>query len=180
MTDIFKSPEKLSNKQRLFDIAVETLQRDGWEVERAFGSGKGSVRRIRKGEEDHLVSIRTSQDQYIAFPRNDKDNGWGTLDDVDVVIPVSVNDPKHPTAAWVHWIDATEMRARFDRAYKARREAHHKLHPGRGHWLALYVAEDRTVPSLVGAGVGLDHPGSRRQRRTDRESRAMLVPMSAG
>ena len=158
MTDIYKTPEKLSHKRRLFEIAVETLQREGWKVERVLGSGKGSVRRITKGTESRLVSIRTSQDGYIAFPRNDKDTGWGTLDGVDVVVPVSVDNPDRPTTALVHWIEATEMRDRFDRAYEARRAANYRMTAGRGHWLPLYLAEDRKSPTLVGAGAGLSHP----------------------
>ncbi len=138
MTDVYKTPEKLSYKRRLFAIVIETLQREGWKVERAPGNSKGSVRRITRGSESFLVSIRTSQDQYIAFPRNETDTGWGT--------------PQ------VHWVEAAEMRDRFDRSYKARREAGYQMTAGRGHWLALYLPDDHKTPTLVGAGVGLDHP----------------------
>ena len=34
MTDIFRTPEKMSMKTRLFSIAVETLENAGWKVER--------------------------------------------------------------------------------------------------------------------------------------------------
>jgi hypothetical protein len=158
VTDIYKTPAKLSYKRRLFEIAVETLKREGWKVERVVGNAKGSVRRITKDNDSLLISIRTSQDQYVAFPRNEKDTGWGTLEDVDVVIPVAVDDPDHPTTALVHWVEAAEMRDRFDRSYKARREAGYQMTAGRGHWLALYLPDDHKTPTLVGAGVGLDHP----------------------
>jgi len=77
---------------------------------------------------------------------------------VDVVIPVALDDPDHPTTAQVHWVEAAEMRDRFDRSYKARREAGYQMTAGRGHWLALYLPDDHKTPTLVGAGVGLDHP----------------------
>ena len=67
MTNIFGQPEKLDLKRELFAIGVKALEDAGWTVERATGSGKSSVRRIKKGGESKLVSIRTTQDRWIAF-----------------------------------------------------------------------------------------------------------------
>jgi hypothetical protein len=50
------------------------------------------------------------------------------------------------------------MRARFNRAYAARKAADHVIPVGRGVWLSLYEKEATNPVSLVGAGAGLDHP----------------------
>lgn len=115
------------------------------------------MRLIRKPGKSHRVSIRTTQDQWIAFPRRADDKGWITLSDVDVVLAVSVDDVAAPSAARVHWIGADDMRTRFDKAYKVRRTAGHTLHLGRGIWIPLYIPDDGT-PRLAGGGAGLDHP----------------------
>ena len=112
MTNIFKEPKKVSTKNQLFNIAVDALLKAGWKVERVPGNGKSSVRRILKGGVTKLVSIRTTQDTWIAFPRTDEDKGWRTLDDVDQVVAVSVDDRHNPKFAKVHVLDGEEMRDR--------------------------------------------------------------------
>src|SRR5690348_3848910 len=114
MTNIFKTPEKKERKRQLFRIGIETLQKQGWTVQKEKGLGKSSVRRITKDGKSQLVSIRTSQDQWLAFPPNPNGKGWITLDDVDVVLAVSVDVRDAPHEAWVHWIPADEMRQRFN------------------------------------------------------------------
>ena len=158
MTNINKTPEKLVTRKRLGDIGVEALQMDGWAVEKIRGSGKSSMRRITRGKERRDIAIRTTQDQWIAFPRNDSDDGWKTLADVDAVVVVSVDDVVNPRFGLVHFIEGSEMRARFDRAYAAREAAHHQLDAGRGIWLSLYDRETNPPVRLAGAGLGLDHP----------------------
>jgi len=158
MTNIFKGSEKLSMKTQLFNIAVGALEEAGWKVERVQGSGKSSVRRITKGAKSKTVSIRTTQDTWIAFPRIDNDKGWRTLDEVDAVVPVSVDDKDNPKFAKVHMIDGDEMRDRFNRAYAARLKAGHTIPIGRGVWVSLYLPEAQDPVSHVGAGAGLKHP----------------------
>ena len=158
MTNVFGTPEKVTRRNMLFQIGLETLQQQGWKVERIPGIGKSSVRRITKGGKSRKVSIRTSQDTWIAFPRNDADNGWVTLSDVDVVLAVSVDDFHDPKFAQVHMIEADEMRQRFDRAYAARIAANYTIPLGRGVWVSLYTREARDPVTCVGAGAGLDHP----------------------
>ena len=46
-------------RNRLFTIAIEALEADGWEIDRVAGSGKSSVRRITRGNDSKVVSIRT-------------------------------------------------------------------------------------------------------------------------
>ena len=77
------------------------------------------------------MSIRTSQDTWIAFPRNAADDGWSTLELVDAVVAVSVDDKDRPTFVRAHWIEGDDMRARFDRAYAARLGAGYIIQKGR-------------------------------------------------
>jgi hypothetical protein len=159
MTNIFNSPEKHERKKRLFEIGVETLQRQGWTVTKEK-LGKSSVRRISKNGDSKLVSIRTTQDQWIAFPPKPKRNGWVTLDDVAVVVAVSVDRNDPPREALVHWLPADDMRKRFDAALKARVAADRVQPDRRGVWLPLYEREDdnRENVSYIGGGAGLDYP----------------------
>jgi len=158
MTYVSSSPEKISMRTRLFQIAEEALEKDGWKVERIARSGKSSVRRITKGKLQKTVSIRTSQDTWIAFPRNQNDDAWATLADVDYVVAASVNDRLNPQFAQVHLVSGDEMRARFDRAYAARKKAGYTLPIGRGIWLSLYEEESTAPVTLVGGGIGIVHP----------------------
>lgn len=158
MTNVYATSEKVGMKKQLFGLAVEALEKAGWKVERVPGSGKSSVRRITKGAESKIVSIRTTQDTWIAFPRIENDTAWRTLDEVDAVVPVSVDDRDAPKFAKVHLIDGDEMRARFNRAYEARKKAGHAIPVGRGVWVSLYIPESNEPVSLIGAGAGLKFP----------------------
>lgn len=158
MTNVFTTPEKVSIRTRLFQVAEEALEKEGWKVERIARSGKASVRRITKGKIQKTVSIRTTQDTWIAFPRNPADDAWATLADVDYVVASSVDNRDNPQFARVHLIEGDEMRARFDRAYAARKKAGYTMPIGRGIWLSLYDKEADNPVTLVGAGAGLDHP----------------------
>lgn len=158
MTNIFGEAEKIAMKTKLFRAGVMALEQSGYKVERVQGSGKSSVRRIVKGTESKVISICTTQDTWIAFPRTEKDKGWRTLDDVDQVVAVSVDDPRNPKFAKVHVLDGDEMRDRFNRAYAARKRAGHTISIGRGVWVSLYLPEANDPVSHIGAGAGLNHP----------------------
>ncbi|TBB60720.1 hypothetical protein ELH43_36915 [Rhizobium ruizarguesonis] len=158
MTNVNGSPTKIATRRGLFEFGVETLEKQGWKVSRILRGGKASLRQISKGSEKHRVSIRTSQDAWIAFPRKRSGDGWVTLDDVDFVVAVSVDDKINPTLARVHMIPADDARARYERAYEARKVAGHILPDGRGLWLSLYNQEAPDPVSYVGAGMGLDFP----------------------
>ncbi|MCH9695196.1 MAG: hypothetical protein K0U72_11870 [Gammaproteobacteria bacterium] len=158
MTNVYGTPEKAQRKKRLFQIGMETLEAHGYKIERVSGSGKSSVRRITKGGESKIVTIRTTQDQAIAFPRLQDDSGWKTLDEVQMVIAVSVDDKKDPKNGLVHFLDGDDMRDRFNRAYKARIDAGRSIPLGRGVWLGLYRnEEDGDNVRFVGAGAGLEN-----------------------
>lgn len=159
MTNVSKTPGKIAVRGFLFQAAVEALRDDGWLVEKAQGLGKGSVRRITRDGKSALCSIRTTQDQWIAFPRNETDDGWSTLADVEYVVAASVDDRDAPRAARIHLFDADEVRKRFDRTYAARLAAGHTIPVGRGVWLGLYIPEGvEEPPSCVGGGIGNKYP----------------------
>jgi len=145
-----------SLRDRLQKIGAMALEQDGWTISRVprgqKGSGKGSVRRITRGKEIKLVSIRTSKDRHIAFPRTE--DGWATLGDVDYVCAVSVDKHDNPQEGWAHIIDAKEMLARFNRAYKARIKAGNSISAGQPMWVSLYQEEGTDPVYRVGAGVG--------------------------
>jgi hypothetical protein len=77
---------------------------------------------------------------------------------VDYVVASSVDARDNPRFAQVHMIDGNEMRARFERAYAARKEAGYNFKIGRGIWVSLYEQEANDPVTHVGAGAGLTHP----------------------
>jgi hypothetical protein len=159
MTNVFGTPKKVATRRGLFAFAVQALEQEGWTVSRVPRGGKASLRQISRGKEAYRVSIRTSQDTWIAFPRDRSGkDGWVTLDDVDFVVAASVNDKLNPTEARVHMIPGDDARDRFNRAYAARRAANHIIPQGRGVWVSLYEEDGNNPVSHVGAGAGLAHP----------------------
>ena len=158
MTNVSATSEKVTIRGKLFQAALTALKDEGWSVERISGSGKASVRRIIKGKIAKIVSIRTTQDRWVAFPRTPDDDAWATLQDVDWVVASSVDDRDNPQFALVHMIPGDEMRRRFDKAYAARRKANHVVPVGRGVWLSLYEKDANEPVSYVGGGIGLAYP----------------------
>ena len=158
MTNISRNQKKLGIRRELRDAAEKALQENGWRVTKPAGTGKSSIRKIERDGKSMLVSIRTTQDQWIAFPRLQDDSGWGTLPDIDAVVASSVDDIDEPTEALVHLLDGDEMRDRFQRTYDARKAAGYTQPPGRGVWISLYEKEQAEPPTKVGAGAGLKHP----------------------
>jgi hypothetical protein len=154
MTDVLRTPEKKETRRALIRAAQEVLERQGYKVGKDKGGVRGRVRQITKDGKTRLAAIRTSQDGWIAFPRDPKDRKWVTLNDVDVVVAAAI-DPEQPRVAQVHMFDAKELRERFDKAYAARKKADHTIPPGRGMWVSLYLEESNDPVNRVGAGLGL-------------------------
>lgn len=157
MTNIYGNPEKKERRKRLWEIGIQALEGQGWRVDRVSGSGKSSMRRLRKHGLVKVASIRTTQDCWYAFPRTGDDKGWLTLDDVDTVVIISVDDKAAPKLARVHIFDQREVKARLDRAYAVRAKAGRSFSVGRGHWVSLYESDDGS-PTFAGAGIGNDFP----------------------
>src|ERR1700693_3532560 len=102
MTNVSATQGKLTVRSLLFRAAEEALEKGGWRVERIPRSGKSSIRRITKGKLEKTISIRTSQDTWIAFPRTPDDRTWATLADVDYVVAASGDRRDNPRCARVH------------------------------------------------------------------------------
>ncbi|MEQ1756700.1 MAG: hypothetical protein ABL986_00140 [Vicinamibacterales bacterium] len=151
MTNVSKTVKKTRLRRWLRDIAIKALQDEGWTVGRVPG-GSSSVRRITKNKESKTVSIRTSQDAWIAFPRNQEDTDWVTLSEVDEVVAASL-DPDDHAFATVFRLDGDDVRRRFDRAYKARIDAGYSIPVGRGVWVSLFREESTDPVTHVGAGI---------------------------
>ncbi len=158
MGNIYKKPEKLDIQKQLLNIAVQSLENIGWKVERVRRGGKPSIRRITKDGQSKIISIRTSRNTQIAFQPINLGTGWKTLDEVDAVVAVSVDDKTNPKFAKVHFIDGNEMRDRFNRAYAAKKKAGHAIPDDQGIWLSLYHPETNNPITCVGAGAGLKFP----------------------
>lgn len=158
MTNVSGTPKKRATRRGLFAFAVQSLEKQGWTVTRVPRGGKASLRQISRGKEIHKVSIRTSQDTWIAFPRDRSGkDGWVTLDEVDFVVAASVNEKLNPTEARIHLIPGDEARDRFNRAYAARKAANYAMPAGRGIWVSLYEQDGADPVTHVGAGAGLKH-----------------------
>ena len=171
-------PRKTLTRRLLVDSCFQVLEREGWDVAKVSGFGNSRVRRISKDGTSKLIAIRTTQDQWIAFPRTKDDARWATLSDVDAVVVASV-DPDDEKSALVHMIDANELRGRFDKAYAARLNAGHTIPLGRGVWVALYENEAAEPVSLVGAGSGLTNKPLARVRLPWDSAPAASPPVEA-
>ena len=157
MTNVSATPEKMAIRRGLRAAAEEVLRSQGYKIERLTGAGKSSLRKITRNGVSKVITIRTTQDTWIAFPRNRKNDGWATLEEADLVVASSVNDREEPRFAKVHVIPGDEMRDRFDRAYAARKAAGYSLPKGRGIWVSLYEQEAQDPVNRVGAGAGLEY-----------------------
>jgi hypothetical protein len=179
MTNVSKTPEKRRLRGLLKQIGLKVLRQQGWSVERIEGAGKASVRRISRGNDTMKISIRTTQDTWIAFPWDKVKNQWVTLNDVDVVLAVSVDAAREPKFANVHWLPGKDLRDRFNRAHRARIAAGHSIPEGRGVWVSLYREESSDPVSNVGAGAGLAFPPIARVSLADAVTTDM-VPSAEG
>jgi len=154
MTNIFGRPEKHERKRRLFQGGIETLESLGYVVEKIPGIGKSSVRQITKDGRTQKVAIRTTQDQWMSFHENDSGTGWGTLEDVDLVMVVSVDSVENPRVGRVHLFEQADITARFNRARDARLQAGRVNPTSHGLYVAVYGVENAADPYSIGAGAG--------------------------
>ncbi|KTR06896.1 hypothetical protein NS365_05530 [Aureimonas ureilytica] len=160
MTNVFATPAKIQTGKRLFDIGIEYLESEGYEITRVPKAGKKSLRRVAKNGREFNVAVRTSQDQWFAFPRGD-DGSWLGMDDVDVerviVVALNTREEGKEQIGLVHDFPASEVRDRLNRNYAARLASNPDLDISHGNWISLYGVEAKEPISLVGAGIGLKH-----------------------
>ena len=106
------------------------------------------------------ITIRTSQNQRLAFARDKTDQFWKGLEATWWTVIVSsvdsIWDPKH---AHVHRFDIDDVRRRLDKAYAARNNLGKVTKPGTPISISLYDRESNN-PKLdfVGAGIGIEFP----------------------
>jgi hypothetical protein len=106
------------------------------------------------------ITIRTSQNQRLAFARDKTDQFWKGLEATFWTVIVSsvdsIWDPKH---AHIHKFEKDEVRRRLDKAYAARNKVGKFTKPGTPITIALYDREGKD-PELdfVGAGIGIEFP----------------------
>ena len=136
-------------------IAKLAFQNLGYSARRLPGRGKANVWEVTRGGETHLMSVRTSRDRSFAFPR--LKNGWKTLDDVDLVMVVSVDDRYEPKNAEVYVFPADEVHERFNAALKARLEYGQTVRFDYGMWVRLDT-DKRGIARSVGSGIADKFP----------------------
>jgi hypothetical protein len=109
-----------------------------------------------------LITIRTSQTQWLAFTRDKTDTFWKglekTLETVFVATVDNIWDPKH---ANVHRFAVDDVIARLDKIYRATKNAGKIVKPGVPILISLYDMEEKDPPPplhLIGAGIGIKYP----------------------
>ena len=140
----------------LVGAAKRALEEEGLTPSRIPGRGMSNTWRIEEDGCHKRVSIRTSRNRWFAFPPLEEGKKWKTLDDVDIVVVATVDDRDAPRDIEVYRFDASEVRKRFDASYAARTQARHIVKDNFGMWVNL-DAEDRDVPTSVGAGLAAEH-----------------------
>jgi hypothetical protein len=138
--------------QFLVDVAKRGIEEQGYQLERLPGRGLSNVWRIEKDGQTYSASIRTTRNRWFAFPPLSEGKRWKTLDDVDLVVVAAVDLKDLPTGVEVYIFPAKEVRARFDAAYRARRDAGQVVRDDFGMWICL-DSDDRGIPVSVGSGI---------------------------
>ena len=141
----------------LVGAATRTLGDAGLAPKRVPGRGRANTWEVEENGRHKRVSIRTTKDRFFAFPPLEKGTQWKTLDDVDIVVVVAVDDRDDPRNVEVYRFDAEEVRRRFDASYAARIDARQTVRDDFGMWLNLDV-DDRGLPASVGAGLAAAYP----------------------
>jgi hypothetical protein len=138
-------------KQELFESADRALRAEGWAIERTPGRNT-SERRIVRGNESHLIAIRTSTNTWFGFGPS------GVMpENYDFVVVSSVDQEENPTEIRVHKIPGDKVAEAIQRHREARR-----ARGGQGelnmNWLSLYSRDGhpRRMGEDPGGGLGLD------------------------
>jgi hypothetical protein len=155
MSNTFKQLGASPRWQFMVAAARKGLEGAGWKMERKPGRGLSNTWIVKQDGKEFSLSIRTSQDRWVAFPPLEGGKRWKTLDDVEKVLVSVVDDKDNPTRIQVYLFDAAEVRKRFRSAYQARTGAGHIVKDNYGFWVNL-DADDRGLPVSVGAGLADD------------------------
>lgn len=140
----------------LVGAAQKAAREKGFTLERMPGRGRSNVWRMTLGNNARLVSIRTSQNRWVAFPPLERGKKWKTLDDVDSVIVAAVDDGDDPKNVEIYLFDAAKVRDHFRAAYSARTAAGHAVRDNFGMWINL-DRDQRGLPASAGSGLADIH-----------------------
>ena len=142
-------------RKKMTESAVAALKAHGYQVERIPERGRSSNWNfIHEGKKGKLC-IRTSNDRWFAFIN--ENDGWKTLDDMDMVVVVAVDNPNDPTQFHTFLFSAEEVRQSFNDSRKARIESGMTVKEGYGMWIGLDESlEER--PLFIGSGLAKKYP----------------------
>ncbi|MFZ2868792.1 hypothetical protein [Zavarzinia sp.] len=137
--------------------AIKGAEQAGYSLKRQPGRGLSNTYEATKNGETKILSIRTTQDRWIAFPPLENGTRWKTLDDVDLVLVSAVNDRENPQSIDVYIFPADEVRNRFNASYAARISNGHTVRDNYGMWIML-DKDNNKMASHVGNGLAADYP----------------------
>jgi hypothetical protein len=118
----------------LRNLGARALEDEGFVVEKIAKSGvaPGSLLRVRKGSNDHVVAVRTCPLRKLQGVRN-ANGSWRTLSIVDEVVAVAPDLP-NPSTVEVFGFDAKVVVEAFESAFAATEKARE---PGEPIFLSL-------------------------------------------
>lgn len=144
-------------RRLLVEAAKRALTEQGFKLDRMPGRGPSNRWNLTKDGKTQAACIRTTQDRWFAFPPLENGTRWKTLDDVQTVVVSAVDRKEDPSKAQVFVFPATEVRKRFDAAYKARTANGERVQPDEyGMWVNL-DPDLRGIASSVGSGLSKDY-----------------------
>ncbi len=150
-----KQPTWTQKRQQMTQAATRKLNSMGYFLEKIPERGLSNKWNYKIDGKIGKIAIRTTQDRWFAFPS--LQNGWKTLDEVDLVVVVSVDSKDAPKRFEVYLFDAEEVRERFNKSRLARRNAGMTIRENYGMWVGLDKF-DHTHPPHVGSGLGEKYP----------------------
>lgn len=157
MTNRLKEMGETASWRLMVNAAIKGAQEQGYDLKRLPGRGLSSMYRASKDGGEHVVSIRTTRDRWIAFQPLAEGTRWKTLEDADLVLVSAVDDRLNPQNVDVYLFPADEVRKRFNASYSARIENGHVVRENFGMWVTIDGGDDQ-VPSQVGHGLANDYP----------------------
>jgi len=173
MVNTPKKKKDSSGQKRLFAIAEAALKDQGWRLERPTDSRKPSERLMTKRGHTLRATIRTSQDEWLAFPLKDaKGTKFGPLATADRVV-VATLDPEDSNYALVFDFPAEDVRERFKKAFDARKRAGLAVvRMQHGMWVSLFRHDGQHPVYYIGGGIALEYKPIARVSLVD-EARAV-------
>ena len=142
-------------RKKMTNCAVAALKAGGYQVERIPERGRSSNWNYIHDETKGKLCIRTSNDRWFAFMN--ENGGWKTLDDMDKVVVVAVNDRDNPTHFQTYLFPADEVRKNFNKSRSARIEKGMTVREGYGMWIGLNESLEEG-PVYVGSGLAEKYP----------------------